>query len=168
MSSEQQRVYSEAERAALVAAARAWPGTQAEFAAQHGISQGTVSRWLGATPRREYPDAERAAFLADLRSWSGSLRSFAAARGIPQATLSRWVKGDRRAHRARRSHAVVRRDAAPAMIEVVTATAPPVRAPATPAPASVQLTLGDGVVLTLDALPPTRWVAELAAELRRC
>jgi hypothetical protein len=32
----------------------------------------------------------------------------------------------------------------------------------------VRLALGGGVELGLDALPPARWVAELAAELRRC
>ena len=40
----------------MVAAARAWKGTQAEFAAAYGIGQSTVSRWLGAAERREYTD----------------------------------------------------------------------------------------------------------------
>jgi transposase-like protein len=44
----QVRVFSPEERAALVAAAQVWEGTQAQFAAQHGICQSTVSKWLSA------------------------------------------------------------------------------------------------------------------------
>lgn len=44
MKEEQQRVYTTTERAEMVAAARAWKGTQAEFAAAYGSAQSTVSR----------------------------------------------------------------------------------------------------------------------------
>jgi hypothetical protein len=39
---------------------------------------------------------------------------------------------------------------------------------ALPSRPGVRFALGGGVELGLDALPPARWVAELAAELRRC
>lgn len=91
MKPEQQRVYTAAERAETVAAARAWKGTQAEFAAARGIAQSTVSKWLGAADRREYTAAEREEAVAALRAWKGTQTAFAIARGIPQTTLSRWV-----------------------------------------------------------------------------
>ena len=100
MKEEQQRVYTTTERAEMVAAARAWKGTQAEFAAAYGIAQSTVSRWRGAAERREYTDAERLETVAALRAWKGTQTAFAIARGIPQTTLSRWANGDPRPHRA--------------------------------------------------------------------
>lgn len=168
MTAERQRVYTEAERAALIAAARTWKGKRAGFAAQHGVPWATVSAWRGRADRREYTDAERALLVADLRSWKGTQTAFAVSRGIPQTTLSRWMNADRQAHHARPSEAVARREEPPTMIEVVATPSPRRIAEAPVAPAGVRVTLGDGVVLALDALPPARWVAELAAELRRC
>jgi hypothetical protein len=82
MNAEQQRVYTATERAEVVAAARAWKGTQAESAAAHGIAQSAVSKWLGAAERRAYTAAERMESVAALRARTGSQTAFAIARGI--------------------------------------------------------------------------------------
>lgn len=166
MKEEQQRVYTTTERAKMVAAARAWKGTQAEFAAAYGIAQSTVSRWRGAAERREYTDAERLETVAALRAWKGTQTAFAISRGIPQTTLSRWANGDPRPHRAHVSRPPGGRDETPTMLEVVPVAATMVTQ--TPASPPVRLVLGDGVALVFDTLPPASWVATLAAELRPC
>lgn len=167
MSSMEQRMYTEAEKGALVGAARDWKGTQRQFAAEHGVSQGTVSKWLGAAARREYTEADREEALKGYRSWRGTQTAYARARGMPQTTLSRWVQGDRQSHRDRSPRDVALRSEAPAMLEVVPVAAPAPLVACGPS-LGVRLSLGDGVVLALEALPPARWVAELAVELRRC
>jgi hypothetical protein len=68
MNAEYQRVYTAMERAEMVAAGRAWKGTQAEFAAANGTAQSTVSKWRGAAQRREYTDAERIESVAAVRA----------------------------------------------------------------------------------------------------
>ena len=88
MKEEQQRVYTTTERAKMVAAARAWKGMQAEFAAAYGIAQSNVSKWLGNAERREYTDAERLETVAALQAWKGTQTAFALARGIPQYTYT--------------------------------------------------------------------------------
>jgi hypothetical protein len=56
------------------------------------------------------------------------------------------------------------------MLEVVPVTLPVIlpAAPVSAAAPGVRLLLPGGAELHVDALPPARWVAELAAELRRC
>lgn len=166
MTAARQRVYTAAERAARIAAARTWKGTHTEFASQHGVSWGTLASWRGSVDRREYTDAERAQLVADLRTWKGTQTAFAVSRGIPQTTLSRWVNADRRTRRASSSAPLVRPDTPPAMVEVV--AAPAVRPSGESRAAGARVLLADGVVLALDELPPARWIAELAVELRRC
>jgi transposase-like protein len=167
MTAEQQRVYTPEERAEMVAAARGWKGTQAEFAALHGIAQSTVSKWLGAAERREYTGAERAEAVAALRAWPGTQTAFATARGIPQTTLSRWANDDRRVQRAHAQRSVVRREEAPTMLEVIP-SGPPATVVPTQIASLVRLVMGGGVALVFDTLPPASWVAALAAELRPC
>ena len=94
------------------------------------------------------------------RRWNGSQGAYARSVGVPQTTLSRWVTGEKRPHRRVRPEA-------PTMVEVVPPALEAV-VEALPSRPGVRLTLGGGVELGLDALPPARWVAELAAELRRC
>jgi hypothetical protein len=53
------------------------------------------------------------------------------------------------------------------MLEVVPTAAPEPEVERRPS-FGVRLVLGEGVVLAFDVLPPARWVAELATELRRC
>ena len=62
MGSEEAWTRTAEERAELVAKARAWQGTQREFAEAHGISQPTVSKWLRAAAPTTRPAT------ADLRS----------------------------------------------------------------------------------------------------
>lgn len=168
MTAEQQRAYTPVERAEMVAAARAWTGTQAEFAAQHGIAQSTVSKWLGAAERRQYTDDERVEALAALRAWPGTQTAFAIARGIPQTTLSRWANGDRRGDRVREPRPTARRDEAPTMLEVVPVAAATVVSAGRLSAAGARLVLGGDVALVFDTLPSASWVAELAVGLRRC
>lgn len=113
--------------------------------------------------RRVYTEAEKAAVVEGYRRWEGGQGAYAKSVGIPQTTLSRWVNGRRRTAR--------RRAAAepPTMLEVMRpATATLGEVETRPSPSGVRLALGGGVALDLEALPPARWVAELAAELRRC
>ena len=177
VSEDQIRVFNAEERAALVAAAQAWEGTQAEFAAQHGIGQSTVSKWLTAAAARagvvDY-EARKAEVIERARTWTGSQRDLARAMGLGSGTVSRWLGGDARSRRFRHgalTRLVVRRPTtAPTMLEVVRAPA----ATAAPTPTAepprtgARLMIRDGVGLVFDALPPASWVAELAAELRRC
>lgn len=169
---DQVRVFSPEERAALVAAAQAWAGTQAEFAAQHGICQSTVSKWLTAAAAAagivDY-EARKAEVIERARTWTGSQRDLARAMGLGSGTVSRWLGGDARSRRYVAATPPALRRHAPTMLEVVRAPAP-VPPPPAPEPegTGVRLMLGDGVGLVFDTLPPASWVAELAAELRRC
>ena len=177
-SEDQFRVFSPEERAAIVAAAQAWEGTQAQFAAQHGICQSTVSKWLTAAAATagvvDY-EARKAEVIERARTWTGSQRDLARAMGLGSGTVSRWLGGDARSRRFRHAapvRLVVRKPAptAPTMLEVVRTPTAAVSPAPTPEPArtGVRLMLGEGVGLVFDTLPPASWVAELAAELRRC
>ena len=170
---DQIRVFSPEERAALVAAAQVWVGTQAEFAAQHGICQSTVSKWLTAAAATagivDY-EARKAEVIERARTWTGSQRDLARAMGLGSGTVSRWLGGDARSRRYVAATPPALRRHSPTMLEVVRASAVP-EPPAPPPEAArtgIRLMLGDGVGLVFDTLPPASWVAELAAELRRC
>lgn len=172
-SEDQIRVFSSEERAALVVAAQAWEGTQAEFAARHGICQSTVSKWLtaaAATAGIVNYEARKAEVIERARTWTGSQRDLARAMGLGSGTVSRWLGGDARSRRYVAATPPVLRRHAPMMLEVVRPPAPPAAAATTlePAGTGVRLMLGDGVGLVFDTLPPVSWVAQLAAELRRC
>ena len=160
-----------------MAAAQTWEGTQAQFAAEHGICQSTVSRWLtaaAATAGVVDHEARRAEVIERTRTWTGSQRDLARAMGLGSGTVSRWLGGDARSRRFRHAAPMrlVRRLAttAPTLLEVV--RTPAVASSSPPAPEAakpgIRLMLGDGVGLVFDTLPPASWVAELAAELRRC
>lgn len=176
---DQVRVFSPEERAELVAAAQAWEGTQAQFAARHGICQSTVSKWLTAAAATggvaDY-EARKAEVIERARTWTGSQRDLARAMGLGSGTVSRWLSGDARSRRLRHAALVLRRPTpppAPTMLEVVRTPAvpEPLEPPAPPPEAArtgMRLLLGEGVGLVFDTLPPASWVAELAAELRRC
>lgn len=169
---DQVRVFSPEERAALVAAAQVWEGTQAEFAAQHGICQSTVSKWLTAAAASagivDY-EARKAEVIERARTWTGSQRDLARAMGLGSGTVSRWLGGDARSRRYVASTPPALRRHAPTMLEVVRAPEPVPRPPAPePARTGIRLMLSDGVGLVFDTLPPASWVAELAVELRRC
>lgn len=172
-SEDQIRVFSPEERATLVAAAQAWEGTQAQFAAQHGICQSTVSKWLTAAAATagivDY-EARKAEVIERARTWTGSQRDLARAMGLGSGTVSRWLGGDARSRRYVAAIPPTPRRHAPTMLEVV--RTPAVPKPSAPSPEAattgVRLMLGDGVGLVFDTLPPASWVAELAAELRRC
>lgn len=110
--------------------------------------------------RREYTEAERVAAVEGYRRWPGSQGAYARSVGIPQTTLSRWVNGERGPHRRVESQAPTMLEVVPQKIEAVVE--------GRPSRSGARLSLGGGVELGLDALPPARWVAELAAELRRC
>lgn len=43
---ERRRSFTSQERTAIIDGFRAWPGSQASYAASLGVSQGTISRWL--------------------------------------------------------------------------------------------------------------------------
>ena len=154
------------ERADLVAKARAWQGTQREFAEAHGICQSTVSKWLGAAPPTTRPAT------ADLRSevvrryhaGEGSQRQIADAMGISRGMVFKWL-----AAVAEPRSLAVQPPRAPTMLEVipVAAAALPVTA-VSPPPVGASLSLPGGAELRFDALPSARWVAELVAELSRC
>ena len=115
------------ERAELVAKARAWAGTQSAFAAVHGVSQPTVSKWLSTAPPTTRPEVH-----------------------TPRQALVR------------------RPPTVPTMLEVVPVAPRPAPVPTAVPAGSTRLMLGDGVALIFDILPPASWVAEFAAELRRC
>jgi hypothetical protein len=158
--------FSPGEKAALVAAARAWPGTQREFAAEHGISQATVSKWLSAdlTRRCEQCGQPMAGRRPHARFCTDGCRAKAS-----KVRDREDVHGDGSAAAPVPVHTHPTRPA-PTMLEVVWTPAAP-RAPApTPEPlrTGVRLMLGDGVGMVFDTLPPASWVAQFAAELRRC
>ena len=123
--------------------------------------------------RRVFTAEERAQIVERYRSWEGSQWAFARTVGVTQCTVSRWARGRCK----RRSRAAGEREGAserwslstssspaPTLLEVI----PTVSSFAETAPGAVRLLLGDGVSLVFDTLPPASWVAELAAELRRC
>jgi hypothetical protein len=92
--------------------------------------------------------------------------------GLGSGTVSRWLNGDARSRRVRHAALVLRRPTptAPTMLEVVSppSVPEPSALPIEAARSGVRLMLGDGVGLVFDTLPPASWVAELAAEVRRC
>ena len=106
------------QRAAVVGAAWVWPGTQAEFAAEHGNAQGTVSKWLSAAAlvAGAECDARKAEVVARARTWMGSQRALARGR----SRGFRYVPAPRHVNRRPAT-------TPPTMLEVV-------RAPAVPAP----------------------------------
>lgn len=161
---EQSWGFSPEQKAALVAAARAWPGTQREFAAEHGICQATVSKWLSADPTRRCEHCgtsmggrrPHARFCTDgCRGTSNKTRERPQAAGIDALRAPPPARGLR---------------PAPTMLEVVWTPASQTAPAPTPEPVKtgVRLMLGDGVGMVFDTLPPAAWVAQLAAELRRC
>ena len=165
MSSEEAWTRTAEERAELVTKARAWQGTQREFANAHGICQSTVSKWRGAAPPTTRPAT------ADLRTevvrrygaGEGSQREIADAMGISRGMVFKWLA----AEAAPRSLAVGP-PRVPTMLEVVVVAAPqPVVAAPSP-PVGASLSLPGGAELRFDALPSARWIAELVAELGRC
>ena len=107
--------------------------------------------------------AQKASVVEGYRSWKGTQRDYASSVGLPLSTVSRWLLGSVAAAAPGATPAVWK---TPRMLEVVptgvTLTAPLARA------VCVRLMLGDGVGLLFETLPPASWVAELAAELRRC
>lgn len=108
--------------------------------------------------RRVYTDGERAAIIEGYREWTGSQASYAESVGVSQSTISRWLAD---------SGFGASGPAAPALLEVL-GRVPAIEVEALPARSGVLVRLGGGVELFLEALPPAQWVAELAAELRRC
>jgi transposase-like protein len=166
MGSEESWTRTAEEKAELMAKARAWPGTQREFAEAHGVSQPTVSKWLSAAPPTTRPATAdlRAEVVERYRAGEGTQRQIADAMGISRGMVFKWLA----AEAAPRSLAV-RSLRVPTMLEVVpvAATAPPVAAASYPA-VGASLSLPGGAELRFDALPSARWVAELVAELGRC
>ena len=159
-----------AEREALITQARDWPGTQREFAALHGVSQGTVSKWQKAASWRKYSDEERAAALEGFASFDGPQRAYDDALGLPRGTVGKWVQLAGRSAAVGRRAPPSRMEAprqAPTFIEVVPATPAQARLAPSDGGTGVRLTLPGGAELSFEALPPASWVAELAAELRR-
>lgn len=166
MGSEESWTRTAEQRAELVAKARAWAGSQREFATAHGISQSTVSKWLGAAPPTTRPATGdlRAEVIQRYQAGEGTQRQIADAMGISRGMVFKWLA----AEAAPRSLAV-RPPRVPMMLEVVPVTAvrpQDVQAPSPPVGA--RLSLPGGAELRFDALPSARWVAELVAELGRC
>lgn len=153
------------ERAELVAKARAWQGTQREFAEAHGVSQPTVSKWLSAAPPTTRPATVdlRSEVVQRYRAGEGSQRQIADAMGISRGMAFKWLA----AEAAPRSLAV-RPPRVPPMLEVVPVAAPRPLVTAEPAPMGACLSLPGGAELRFASLPSARWVAELVAELGRC
>ncbi|MBI2899358.1 MAG: recombinase family protein [Planctomycetes bacterium] len=153
------------ERAELVAKARAWQGTQREFAEAHGVSQPTVSKWMSAAPPTTRPATAdlRSEVARRYRAGEGSQRQIADAMGISRGMVFKWLA----AEAAPRSPAA-RPPRVPTMLEVVPVAAPPLATAEPSPPFSACLCLPGGAELRFDALPSARWVAELAAELARC
>lgn len=120
---------------------------------------------------RVFTDAERASVIAGFASWRGTQAAYAASLGIAQGTVSKWLSGERGPRRVPRRGDASSSPAAPRMLEVVCTVPPPAAAPPAPLEATrtgVRLMLGEGVGMVFDRLPPASWVAQLAAELRRC
>ena len=166
MGSEEAWTRTAEERAALVAKAQAWQGTQREFAEAHGISQPTVSKWLSAAPPTTRPATAdlRAEVVERYRVGEGSQRQIADAMGISRGMVFKWLAAE-----ARPRSLAVRPPRVPRMLEVVAVAAPQAAVAAAPSPpVGASLTLPGGAELRFDALPPARWVAELVAELGRC
>ncbi|MEK6778358.1 MAG: helix-turn-helix domain-containing protein [Candidatus Deferrimicrobiota bacterium] len=164
------------EREALIARARAWGGTQREFAAAHGVSQSTVSKWQNAVGPRSYTTEDRAAVVEGFASFEGSQREHDDALGLPRGTTGKWVCQSGAGRRGRRPPLALRLrnpPPAPTFLEVVPVepAAPMATVPARSSgaeTAAARLVLGDGVALVFDTLPPASWVADLAAGLSRC
>ena len=110
---------------------------------------------------RAYTPAQRAEVVEGYRTWDGTQAAYAASVGVPSSTLARWLVGPK----PKVPRGVTMK--APAMLEVVRAA--PVDVPEGASPVgSARLVLGGGVSLELDMVPPPRWLAALAGELRRC
>ena len=119
---------------------------------------------------RVFTDAERASVIAGYGSWRGTQAAYAASLGIAQGTVSKWLRGERGRPRTPKRGDASSGPAAPRLLEVIRTVAPPAAAAPAPEPArtGVRLMLGDGVGMVFDTLPSAAWVAQLAAELRRC
>lgn len=156
------RTYTPEERAALVEGYREWRGTQRQYADAVGVAQGTMSKWLAARGEGTSPVARRCAH-PECRAPMGGRRE--GARFCSDVCRARWNKARERDARRDLAGGGGRDARVPAMLEVV-----PVGtvAAAPPAHRGARLVLPGGAALHLEALPPARWVAELAAELGRC
>lgn len=108
--------------------------------------------------RRQWTRAERVELVSAYRASGMRLDAFARERGVSASTLWNWVNG--------RSGAIPALPSSPApqMLEVVQADV----ARSALAEGRCRLVLGEQAWLDLAGLPPARWVAEVAAELRRC
>ena len=116
-----------------------------------------------------YSAAQKAAVAERYRSWTGSQGAYAASLGLPTSTVARWIAGVERGSgplAAPYVQAAPVARVAPRMLEVVPRS--PVVEPRRGSGAVARLVFSAGVELTFDALPPAAWIAELAAELRRC
>lgn len=166
MGSEESWTRTAEEKAELMAKARAWQGTQREFAEAHGVSQPTVSKWLSAAPPTTRPATAdlRAEVVKRYRAGEGTQRQIADAMGISRGMVFKWLAGE-----AGPRPLAVRPPPVPTMLEVVPVARTPL--PVTAAAAALvgaSLSLPGGAELRFDALPSARWVAELVAELGRC
>lgn len=156
------RTFTPEERAALVEGYREWRGTQRQYADAVGVAHGTMSRWLAGVRKGAAPAGRWCAHLGCRASMEGRRPG---ARFCSDRCRGRWNKArERGAPRAAATRAGLAAPA-PAMLEVVPVATVDVRSSALP---SARLVLPGGAELRLDALPPARWVAELAAELGRC
>lgn len=160
------------QRQELAEKARAWTGTQREFAVAHGISQSFVCRLLQLVPAQSRPATRdlRPEVIARYEAGEGSQRQLADAMGLSRGMVAKWLAEEA----ALRGTSLSPRPArpcqpAPTMLEVVPVATPLRACPVeSPAGGGACLALPGGAELRFDALPPARWVAELAAELGRC
>lgn len=69
MREDERRVYTEAERAAVVEGYRRWAGSQGAYAKSVGIPQTTLSRWVNGErrPHQRSPSAEPPTMLEVVR-----------------------------------------------------------------------------------------------------
>lgn len=160
------------QRQELAEKARAWTGTQREFAVAHGISQSFVCRLLQLAPAPSRPATRdlRPEVIARYEAGEGSQRQVADAMGLSRGMVAKWLSDEAALRGCSLAPRPPRPSApAPTMLEVVPVATPARACPVEPpTPGTVCLALPGGAELRLDALPPARWVAELAAELARC
>lgn len=114
-----------------------------------------------ARTRRSWTKAERVEMVEAYRTSGLSLDGFARQRGISPSTLWNWANGRAVLVPSARPGTPV--GPVPRMVEVVptdtTRPLPDLRC---------RLVLGEQAWLEVTGLPPARWVAEVATELRRC